>query len=177
VSGARPLLSVTLDQACIALMALAAVGGALLGALSQVSQLGAMSAGWAGARLLGPGVASLLRGKVPAFAAHPIGSMLAFAGCAATAAVILRAFLRLAGAGKVPGSGPDRGLGALLGAAQASVFLWVALSALATWGRPIQIGRVHLDPTHSDLVAFAAEHNALGTVSGIRRRAAQPPSD
>lgn len=151
----------SLDQACVALVALAAVAGAFLGALSQLAQLGAMTAGWVGARLLGPGAASLLRGRVPAFAAHPIGNVLAFVACAGTASLLLRALLQGAGARSAVRSGTDRGLGALLGAAQAALFLWVTLSALALWGRPVHAGPVDLDPRHSELVDLARKHRAF----------------
>jgi len=151
----------TLDAACLAVVVLAAVGGAVLGALTQLAQLGAATAGWAGARWLGPTIAPFLQGKVPAFAAHPIASAVAFAACALAAMLVLHPLVALAGLGRVGRGGADRGLGALLGGAQAAVVVWVALSALAVWGKPIHVGRIRVDPTHSDLVALAREHSAL----------------
>lgn len=162
----------SLDPSCIALVALAAVAGAFLGALSQLAQLGAMAAGWAGARVLGPTAASLLHGRLPAFAAHPLGNLLAFVVCAAVASVVLRAVLRLAAAGRAVRSGPDRGLGALLGAAQAALFLWAALSALAAWGRPLHLGPIDLDPTTSELVGLVREHGAFDAAAPAHGRAA-----
>lgn len=155
----------TLDAACLAVVVLAAIGGAVLGALTQLAQLGAVSAGWAGARWLGPTVAPFLQGKVPAFAAHPIASALAFAACAAAAMIVLHALVGLARARRAERGGMDRGLGALLGGTQAALVVWVGLSALAAWGKPVHVGRFHVDPTGSDLVGFAREHSALAPLA------------
>lgn len=152
------------DQAGVAMVLLAATAGAFLGAASQLAQLGAAVAGWAGARLLGPSLAPLLQGRVPAFATHPVASLVAFAGCALLARLALRLVLGLFGVKRAIGSGADRGLGALLGGAQGAVLVWVVLSALAVWARPVHVGPIHVDPAGSDLVDFAREHSALGSV-------------
>ncbi len=153
----------SLDLACLALVLLAAVAGAVLGAISQAGQLAAVAAGWLGARLLAPELAPLLAGRVPAFAAQPLASVLAFAGCAVAGTLLVRAFLGVAAR---RGGGADRGLGALLGAAKAALVLWVALSALAAWGKPFGLGRLRLDPRGSELVAAARERPAFGTPRG-----------
>jgi len=149
-----------LDFACVAVMSLASVGGAFTGALPQCSRLAGAVGGWLGASALGPLLEPLLAGRVPAFAARPLSSIAAFVLCAAAAWLGVRALFRLAG-GTARGSA-DRGLGALVGGAQAAVVLWVLLSALAAWGRPIHAGSLYLDGRSSDLVALAREHSALG---------------
>jgi membrane protein required for colicin V production len=160
-----------LDLACLAVLVLAAAAGALQGILPQLSRLAGAAAGWAGARWLAPSLMPLVHGRVPAFAAHPIASVAAFAVCAVAGALALRLVLAAAGAGQAVGGGADRGLGALAGGAQAALFLWVALSALAIWGQPVHAGPLRLDPRGSDLVGFAREHSALGEGGG---RAGRP---
>jgi membrane protein required for colicin V production len=148
------------DLACVAILSLAAVGGAFTGALPQCGRLAGAVGGWLGASALGPLLEPLLASRVPAFAARPLSSIAAFVLCAAAAWLAVRVGFRLAGG--TAGGGADRGLGALLGGAKAAVVLWVLLSALAVWGRPIQAGSLCLDGRSSDLVALAREHSALG---------------
>jgi membrane protein required for colicin V production len=155
-----------LDLGCLAIVTLAAVAGALTGALAQLASTGATAAGWAGARWLAPAVAPLLQGRVPAFAAHPVASVLTFAGCATVAALSLRALGAAARARGALGGRVDRAVGALLGGAKAALVLWVLLSALALWGRAVHVGPVHLDPRGSELVAAARERSALGRHAG-----------
>jgi membrane protein required for colicin V production len=165
----------TFDEVSVVIVAVAAAAGAFTGARSQIAQLGGAAAGWAGARWLGPRLAPLLQGRLPAFAAHPVASVVAFAGCGLVAGVVLRAALGCATA--KDGGGAHRGLGALLGGAQAAVFVWVVASALAIWARPLRLGPVDLDPARSDLVSLAAEHSALGgpvAQAGARARELLP---
>ena len=152
----------TLDLTCLALVLLAGVAGAVLGALSQLAQLAGVAAGWMGARVVAPALSPMLAGKVPAFAAHPVASVLAFAGCAFVATLLARALVRLATPRGGAAGGANRGLGAVLGAAQAALVVWVALSALASWGRPLGLGRLRVDPRGSELVAMAREWPAFG---------------
>jgi uncharacterized membrane protein required for colicin V production len=168
---------VTLDLACLAVVVLAAVRGAFTGIIPRLTQLAAVVAGWAGARALGPSVAPLLQGSVPPFAAHPLASVLTFVGCTVLALILVRALLALTPLGRVRGSGGDRAVGALLAAGQAAIVLWVGLSALAVWSRPLQIGSARLDPASSELVAFAREHSALGALARWRDRPAAPPEE
>jgi membrane protein required for colicin V production len=150
-----------LDLGCLAIVVLAAMTGAFTGALSQLASTGATAAGWVGARWLAPVVAPLLQGRVPAFAAHPLASVLAFAGCAAVAALSLRALGAAARSRGGLSGRADRALGALVGGAKAALVLWVLLSALALWGRPVHLGPVDVDPKGSELVAAARERSAL----------------
>jgi hypothetical protein len=152
----------TLDLACLALLLLSAATGALVGALSQLASAGAIAVGFAGARLLAPHLVPFVHGRVPAFAAHPVASVVAFAACAGAAMLALRALAAALGDHRGTLGRLDRGLGALVGGGKAAVVLWVGLSALALWGRPLRFGPVHLDPTGSDLVGFARDHSALG---------------
>ena len=156
-----------LDLACLAVLVLASAAGAFAGALAQLASLGAVAAGWAGARWLGPRLVPVLHEDVPAFAAQPLASVIAFAVCAAVAALFLRT-LAAALRGRGTLGRVDRAAGALLGGAKAGMVLWVLLSALAAWGRPVHLGPVNLDPAGSELVALAREHSALG--------ASHPPS-
>ncbi len=160
----------TLDLACLAVVVLAAAFGAFAGAVPQLAHAAAIVAGWAGARAFGPRIAPLLQGKVPAFAAHPIAGVVAFVGCTLVASLLARVLVALTPLRRAPGTGADRGLGALLGGAQAAVVLWVVLSALAVWNRPLQVGTVRLDPAGSELVGAAREWNALGALGAFGRR-------
>jgi uncharacterized membrane protein required for colicin V production len=163
---------VTLDLACVAVVVLAAIRGAFTGVIPRLTQLIAVVAGWAGARAFGPSVAPLLQGRVPAFAAHPIASVLAFVGCTVLALLLVRGLLALTPLGRARGSGGDRAIGALLAGAQVAIILWVGLSAFAVWGRPVRLGRSEIDPAASELVGFAREHNALGALARWRERPA-----
>lgn len=149
-----------LDLACVLTVVAAAVAGAFGGAIRQLTRLGAVAAGWLGSRWLAPQLAPLLQGKVPAFAAHPIATVAAFLGCTVVALIAARLVLALTPLRRLPGSGTDRATGALLGAAQACVVVWVALSALASWGKPISLGGITLDPSTSELAGLARD---LGT--------------
>ena len=159
----------TIDLVCLAVVVLAAIAGAFAGLLSQVTQLAAVAAGWLGARHLGPRLAPLLQGRVPAFAAHPLASVAAFLGCTVAALLVVRLLLAVTPLRRAPGSGADRGLGALLAAAQAALVLWIGLSALAVWGKPIRAGGVEVDPGRSELVGLARQHSALGSLAQRER--------
>jgi membrane protein required for colicin V production len=160
---------VTLDLVCLALVVTAAVAGAVAGAVSQLGQLAAVAGGWLGARWATPYVAPLLQGRVPAFAAHPLATVAAFLACTVVVMLLVRVVLVATPLRRVPGSGGDRGLGALLGAAKAALALWVVLSALATWGKPLPFLGGDLDPSRSELVGLAREHGALGMLSPAPR--------
>jgi uncharacterized membrane protein required for colicin V production len=163
-------MSVTLDLACLAIVVIAAIGGAFAGAVPQLAQLVALVAGWAGARVLGPMLAPMLQGRVPAFAAHPIAALVAFLLCTMLAALAARLVFSLTPLRSIPGGSADRGLGAMLGGGQALVVVWVALSAFAVWNRPIHLGNFVADPDRSELVGFARENNAFGSTVRAERR-------
>ncbi len=150
------------DLVSLAIVVMAAICGAFAGAVPQLAHAAAVAAGWGGARVLGPRVAPLLQGRVPAFAAHPIAGVIAFVACTLVATLVARVLIALTPLRRAPGTGADRGFGALLGGAQAALALWVALSALAVWNRPLQLGTVRLDPARSELVDVARGCNAFG---------------
>lgn len=164
----------TLDLGCLALVVVAAAAGAFAGATAQLVQLLAVAGGWLGARWAGPYLVPVLQGRVPAFAAHPIAGVAAFLGCTVATLLALRALLALTPLGRVRGTGGDRGLGALLGALKAGLALWVILSALAAWGKPLRLLGAELDPARSELVGLAREHGALGAL-GWGDRGGPPP--
>lgn len=156
---------VSIDLTCLGVVVLAAIAGTFAGVVSQVGRLAALAAGWLGARHLGPRLAPLLQGRVPAFAAHPLASLAAFIACTVAALVVIRVLLVLTPLRRAAGGGTDRALGALLAAAQAALVVWVGLSALAVWGKPIRAGGLELDPAASDLVGLARQHSALGSLA------------
>jgi len=155
------------DLAGLAVLAAAALGGALAGALRQVLHVAALAvaallAGPAGAALEGPVTRALGEGQAPL--AGPLSHLAAFVGIfllvGLAAHLVLGALRRGA-----PGSPANRALGAVLGGAQASVALWALLSILALWGRPVGPPGFRLDPSRGDLFGFAREHNLLEAVA------------
>ncbi len=158
----------TLDQVLLVALVAAAAWGAITGALVQLGRLVAAVAGWAGARWLAPELVPSLRTRLPAFAAAPTATVLAFVGCGLAAGVLVKVLLLGTRVRHLSGSGADRGLGALFGGAKAAVGLWVVVSAIAAWGRPIHLGPVNIDPSRSDAVALVRE-------AGSPRRRTEPP--
>ncbi len=163
-------MSLTLDLACLTVVALAAVAGAFAGFIPQIAHLLALAAGLAGARLVGPMIAPVLQGHVPAFTAHPIAVVASFLVCTLVATLVARLVVGITPLRRLPGGRADRGLGAMLGGVQAMVVVWVALSALAVWNRPIRLGAFVADPSRSELVGFARENNAFGSLLAQRAR-------
>lgn len=159
----------TLDLAVLAVLVIAALGGAASGALRQVVQLAAVAVGWLAARHLGPPVAEGFGKSLPGFLARPAASALLFVGGAAFAGFAGRALLRARGiAGAVRGPS-DRGAGALLGGAKGALVAWVLLSA-ATLAGSFRLGPVEVDPKTSDFAAFAHDHNLLVRVDPEKAR-------
>ena len=163
-----------LDLACLAVLVLAAVAGAFVGAAPQLANLLAVLAGWGGARVLGPKLAPAIQGHVPAFAAHPIAGVAAFLACTAAGTIVARLILAIAPFGRAQGGGVHRGAGALLGGAHAAMVVWVALSALAVWNRPVRVGSFVVDPERSEFVGFARECNAFGSLAPPSREGRTP---
>jgi membrane protein required for colicin V production len=151
---------VTLDLAVAGIVVLLAVLGAVSGALRQLLRLGAAVVAYLVARLLGPPVAAGLIQSLPAPAARATAGLVLF--FAAFVVAMLAGNLLLHSRKDGPRPGPaDRALGALLGAAKASLVLWVVLSALAIVDRPVGPSWFRLDPSHSDFAALARRHNVL----------------
>jgi membrane protein required for colicin V production len=138
---------VTVDLAVLALLAIAALAGAIGGAAKQLIGLLAIGAGWLLARRFAPGRAL-------------VGLLVFVAASAVVTAVGQIALRHWRGAQGRPGP-VDRGLGALLGGAKGALAAWVLLSVLALWGRPLVLGPVRVDPRGSDFATLVARHNLL----------------
>jgi membrane protein required for colicin V production len=156
---------VTLDLACLAALAAATLSGAASGALRQLAKVAAAGLAIGGARAFAPAVAAALGRWAPPFVADPAASAVTFVGLYLALALLLGLAARAArAAGAVPAAA-DRGLGALLGGAKAALVLWVLLSALVAWGRPLPVVGGSLAAATSDFAAFARDHGALGLVA------------
>jgi membrane protein required for colicin V production len=157
---------VILDLACLGALALAAIAGAWSGALRQLATLSAAGLALLGARALAGQAAEVAARFVPRFVAAPLGAAAAFVALFLALAFVLALVARAARAVGAMPAGPDRALGALLGGAKAALVLWVLVSALVAWGRPLPIGSLRLQAEQSGFAAFAREHNALGALRG-----------
>jgi membrane protein required for colicin V production len=157
-----------LDLVCLAVLSVAAVSGAFGGALRQLAKLGAAGLALAGTRLLAPSVAAAMASALPRPVVGPLASAATFAALYVLLGLVLGILARAAhAAGAVPGS-LDRGAGALLGGAKAGLVLWVLVSALVAWGRPLPFLGAALDAPSSDFAAFARDHGAFGPRGGLR---------
>jgi membrane protein required for colicin V production len=169
---------VILDLASLLALLLAAASGAFTGALRQLAKLGAAGLALAGTRALAPSVADALTRSVPRVVAGPLASAATFAALYVVLAIGLGLLSRAArAAGAVPAP-LDRGAGALLGGAKAALVVWVLLSALVAWGRPLPfLGAALQEPT-SDLAALARERSAFGPrrAAPASRAASSPPA-
>ncbi len=145
----------TLDLVVLGAVVLLALAGAAWGALRQLTFLGAAVLGFRAARARAPAVGQGLAGSLPAPAARAAAAVLVFLGVLFGASFAGALLLRFMGAGRF-WRPADRALGALLGAAKASLVAWVLLSALALTG---PLGPAWLDPRGSDFAALAREHN------------------
>lgn len=149
-----------LDLACLAVLVLAALGGAVSGALSQLLQLAAGFAAWLAARALGPTLSLALARYLPPLAARPLARLGLFVTVLVLASLLGRLLLRGLFGEALRGPG-DRAAGALLSAAKGGLVLWAALSALALYGKPLRVAGFRVDPAGSDFAAVAREHNLL----------------
>jgi membrane protein required for colicin V production len=155
---------VTLDVACLVALAAAALAGAATGALRQLAKVAAAGLAVAGARVFAPSVAAVLVRWAPPALADPAASAATFLGLYLALALLLGLAARAArAAGAVPASA-DRGLGALLGGAKAALVLWVLVSVLVAWGKPLPVVGDRLGASASDFAAFARTHGALGAL-------------
>jgi membrane protein required for colicin V production len=157
-----------LDLVCLVVLAAAAISGALGGALRQLAKLGAAGLALAGTRLLSPAVAAAMSSAAPRPVVGPVASAVTFVVLYVLLALVLGILARAAhAAGAVPRS-VDRGAGALLGGAKAALVLWVLVSALVSWGRPLPFLGAALGAPASDFAAFARERGAFGPKGGLR---------
>jgi membrane protein required for colicin V production len=149
-----------LDLAVLLIIAVAAVLGAVSGALRQVVQLAAVALGWLAARRLGTAVAEGLGRSLPPLVARSVASAVLFLGVAALVSLTGALVLRGTGVARAVRGPTDRGVGALLGGVKAGAVIWVLLSALALAGEAAPRAFA-LDPHTSEFAALARRYNLL----------------
>jgi membrane protein required for colicin V production len=172
---------VLLDLLVAAAIVLFAVLGAISGALRQLLTLAAAAVGYAAARFLAPPVAAGLGRSLPGPVARATAALVLFFAAFVLATLAGKLLLRSRAQGGLPRPG-DRALGAFLGAAKASLVLWVVLSAAAIVDRPFGPSWLRLDPRQSDFASLSREHNLLerwegptgSTLRGLLRVAKDP---
>lgn len=160
----------TLDLAVLAVLALAAVGGAMSGALRQLVELGGALLGWLAARHLAGAVAEGLGRWVPALVARAAAPALLLLGTWALVSLVGAFVLRATGISAVVRGPADRGVGALLGGAKGVLAAWVLVSALllAAGDAPRALG---LDLRGSDFAALVRSHDLLERLEPGQARA------
>ncbi len=142
----------TLDLVLLGLVLLAAVAGAMSGALWQVLKLAGVVAGWAAARWLAPRVVQQLQDPSAATRALVVAG--AFVAAWMVVAMLARAIRRaVQGEEEEPG-GLDRALGAVLGAAKGALVAWVFLSLLALMGGRLALGPLRVESRGSRAAAW-----------------------
>jgi membrane protein required for colicin V production len=166
---------VALDLAILAALAIAALSGAMSGALRQVVQLLAVGAGWGAARHLAAPVAGGLARTLSPLLARSAASALLFMGVFALVSLIGGAVLKGTGVARAVRGPADRGVGGLLGGAKAGAIAWVLLSALAVAGAAAPAW-LPIHPRTSQFAALAAAHNLLERASGGTAPASVRPS-
>lgn len=150
-----------LDLVCLTALAAAALSGAFTGAVRQLAKLAAAGLALAGTRVLGPSVTDVVARSLPRVVAGPLAAAMTFAALYVLLALVLGILSRAArAAGAVPVP-LDRGAGALLGGAKAALVLWVLVSALVAWGRPLPFVGAALHESASDFAAFVRENGAF----------------
>jgi membrane protein required for colicin V production len=150
-----------LDLAVLGLLLVAALAGAMSGALKQLLGMVGVVAGWAAARFVAPLALRHLLARPPSASARAAAAVLAFVAGAVVATLLARALLRSV-QGRDGRPGPlDRAGGALLGGAKAGLVAWVFLSVLALLGGRITLGPLRVDGRGSDFAAVAARHDLL----------------
>jgi membrane protein required for colicin V production len=150
---------VTIDLVVLALLAVSALAGAMSGALRQIVSLLAAGAGVLASRAwsleVGAGLARRFSGL-----ARPLAPALLFFGTFAAVSIAGALLLRAGGVSRVVRGPADRGAGALLGGAKATVVAWALLSLLALAG-DVAPERVRAEARRSDLAALARAHNLV----------------
>jgi membrane protein required for colicin V production len=144
----------------LAALAIAALSGAMSGALRQLVQLAGAAGGWFAARHLAGPVADGLARSVPAPLARAAASALLFMGTLALVTLVGGAILKGTGVARAVKGPADRGLGSLLGGAKGVLVAWVLLSALALAEDALPdrfAGRIE----ESELAGLARSHNLL----------------
>jgi membrane protein required for colicin V production len=159
---------VTLDLALLGLVLLAAVAGAVSGALKQVLTLAGVVAGWAAARWLAPWVTHRL--DAPSATSRAVVTAVTFVVAWLLVAAASRAIRRAVQGEEGRPGGFDRALGALLGAAKGTLVAWVFLALLALLGGRLVLGSLRIDDRGSRAAALAARHDLLAAADPAAAR-------
>ncbi len=162
-------MTVLLDVLVLVALALAALHGAVGGALRQVVQLLAALVGWLAARHLAAPVAAGLARWFPGFLARPGAAVLLFVGAFALVSLVGAVVLRATSVSTVVRGPTDRAGGALLGGVKGALVVWVLLSALALAGGTLP-GRVGASARGSEYVSLARDHNLLMRIDPAKAR-------
>jgi membrane protein required for colicin V production len=162
-------VTVLLDVLVLVVLALAALHGALGGALRQLVQLGAALVGWLAARHLAAPVATGLVRWFPGFLARPGAAVLLFIGAFALVSLLGALVLRGTSVATVVRGPTDRAAGAVLGGAKGGLVAWVLLSALALAGGALP-GRLGAASRGSEYATLARDHNLLMRIDPARAR-------
>jgi len=162
-------VTVLLDVLVLVVLALAALHGAMGGALRQLVQLGAALVGWLAARHLAAPVATGLGRWFPGFLARPGAAVLLFVGAFALVSLLGALVLRATSVSTVVRGPTDRAGGALLGGVKGALVAWVLLSALALAGGTLP-GRIGSGARGSEYVSLARQHNLLMRIDASKAR-------
>jgi membrane protein required for colicin V production len=160
---------VLLDIIVLVVLALAALHGAMGGALRQVVQLLAAVAGWLAARHLSAAVAAGLGRWFPGFLARPGAAALLFVGTFALVSLVGSLALRGTSISTVVRGPTDRAGGAILGGAKGALVVWVLLSAVALAGGALP-GRLGAAAHGSEYVSLAGEYNLIARIDPGKAR-------
>jgi membrane protein required for colicin V production len=160
---------VLLDVIVLVVLALAALHGAMGGALRQVVQLLAAVAGWVAARQLSAPVAAGLGRWFPGFLARPGAAALLFVGTFALVSLVGMVALRGTSISTVVRGPTDRAGGAILGGVKGALVAWVLLSALALAGGALP-GRLGAAAHGSEYVSLARDHNLIARIDPAKAR-------
>ena len=165
----------TLDLAVLALLAVAALLGAVSGALRQVVSLAAVGIGILAARTFGPHVAEGLT-RTLSQAARLVAPVILFAGVFALCSLVGTAILRGTGVARVVRGPADRACGAILGGAKGALTAWTLLSAVALAG-DLAPRVIAARARGSDFAALAREHNLIARIDPGATRALERALD
>lgn len=162
-------MTVLLDVLVLVVLALAALHGAMGGALRQLVQLGAALVGWLAARHLAAPVAAGLGRWFPGFLARPGAAVLLFIGAFALVSLLGALVLRATSVATVVRGPTDRAGGALLGGVKGGLMAWVLLSALALAGGTLPV-RLGAGARGSEYASLARDHNLLMRIDPTKAR-------
>ncbi len=149
----------TLDLAVLAVLAIAAISGAVSGALRQLVSFASAGLGVAAARAFSRDVGEgLARTLSPS--ARALAPLLLFFGAFALGSLVGVVLLRATGVSKVVRGPTDRAAGAILGGAKGALAAWTVLSALALAGDLVPRD-LAARAARSDFAALARAHNLI----------------